>query len=162
GMTAPVLPASLGRLRELHPEGADALELMLERAWEAAPAGVAVSCRRRIRELIGAEAPAGGHDPAASAYLDLTEQCALSGSEVTDEQVDALRRLGGDRAAYDFVSALYVLDLSERLDLLAGATYARRPGAYAPRAEATAPSPAPETCALGVGPRVEIPGGGMS
>jgi alkylhydroperoxidase family enzyme len=160
-MTAAVLPVSLGRLRELHPEGADALELMLERAWEAGPPGVAAPCRRRIRELIGAEAPGGGQEPVARAYLDLAEQFVLSVSEVTDEQVDAVRRLGGDRATYDFVAALYVLDLSERLDLLAGATFAPRPDASA-AAVAAAPVAAPMTCAPGVGPRVEIPGGGMS
>ncbi len=157
-----VLPAGLDRVRVLQPDGAAALEAMLERAWEAAPADLLELCRRRIRELIGADVPAAGPPPPERyrSHLALTEQFVRSVSAVTDAQVEALRRPGADREVYEFVAALYVLDLSERFDLLAGATFARREAR--PGHVAAPPVAAPDACARSVGPRLEIPGGGMS
>src|SRR4051794_34422112 len=158
-----ILPASFERLRDLHPAGAAALERMLEEAWQATDPDVLARCRLEIRTGLGSGLRP---DPASDdPYVALTEQFVRSVSGVTDDQIQALRRLGDDGSVYAFVAALYVVDMTERLDLLARATFARATTPL-PEAAMAGGSPrivgAPSICALSVGPRIDIPGGGMS
>jgi alkylhydroperoxidase family enzyme len=158
------MPVSLDGLGVLHPEGAAALRRMIEEAWRATDPALLVLCRRRILEVFGAAGPPEGpFTPVEEAHLELTEQFARAVSGVTDEQIAALRAYDDDRSVYSFVAALYVVDMSERLDLLTRATFAHIDGYPAP-AGAGAPTrvPAPQSCAPGTGPRVVVPGGGMS
>ena len=149
----------------LHPEVASALARMVDEAWNATDPELLALCHGRIRELFGVEEPSPGGEltPAEAAHLALTEQFAREVSGVTDEQVDAIRSYGDDASVYAFVAALYVVDMTERLDVVAQATFARPQGA-ASGAAAAEPLrvAAPETCARSVGPRVRTPGGGMS
>jgi alkylhydroperoxidase family enzyme len=156
-----VLPVSLERLSELHPEGAAALAHMIEEAWKAIDPAVLARCRRRIRELLGVEEPVPHDEP--DAHLALTEQFVRSVSGVTDAQIEALRRLGDDASVYAFVAALYVVDMSERLDLVALATFARSGDAAGAAATAEPVSvSAPQACASSVAPRINVPDGSMS
>jgi alkylhydroperoxidase family enzyme len=158
------MPSTLDRLGELHPEGAVALRRMIEHAWRATDPALLALCRRRVLEVLGtAGPPEGPFTPVEEAHLELTEQFARAVSGVTDEQIAALRGHGDDRSVYSFVAALYVVDMSERLELLARATFAHVDGDSGP-AGAGAPTrvPAPQSCALDAGPRVVVPGGGMS
>jgi hypothetical protein len=145
----------------MNAEAQAALERMVDEAWKATDPNVLARCRHRIRELFGVEnpAPRDDNDP----YLELTDQFVRSVSGVTNEQIEALRRLGDDESVFAFVAALYVVDMSERLDLVL-ATIARPPdqSGDSPRTVAPRTVAGPEICAFGVEPRIEIPGGGMS
>ena len=142
---------------------AGALDRMREEAWKAADPDVLARCRDRIRELIGVEGSTSFQydDP----YLALTDQFVRNVGGVTDEQIEALRSLGDDESVYAFVAALYVVDMTERLDLVL-ASLAHASGADESETSTSGDSPrtvaAPDTCARSVGPRIEIPGGGMS
>jgi hypothetical protein len=158
------MPPSLGRLRELDPESAEALRRMIEEAWQATDPALLALCRTRIRELFGVAAPpAGPFTRVEEAHLELTDQFVRAVSGVTDEQIEALRAHADDRAVYSFIASLYVVDMSERLERLAQATFARAGhGAVPAGAAGQMRVPAPERCALDAGPRVVVPGGGMS
>lgn len=133
---------SLGRLQ---PEASAALERMNNIAWAAADPELLELCRCLIVTML--EARSGEQDTGASvpglsadktaaianwrtsdafsplerAALDFTEQFVISVSSVTDEQVEALRSILGDEKTYAFAAAIYVVEMTERLHIVAGA-----------------------------------------
>lgn len=134
----------LDEIRAVHPEGADALARMRDAAVAVDPELLEL-CRLRVAAMLrvepGEPGPARGHGPdperAAAladwsrascftdrerAHLAFCEQFVLSVGDVRDEDVAALRAHGDDLAVHEFVSALYVVELHERL----AATWARR------------------------------------
>ena len=141
---------------KLDPDAAAALERMVNEAWKATDPAVLGRCRDRIRDLLSGSDLRSDPD-VDDPYLALTDQFVVNVSGVTDEQIEALRRLGDDASVYAFVAALYVIDMTERLDLLARAVCLPATSGARPRDMA-----APDTCARSVGPRIDIPGGGMS
>ena len=55
-----------------------------------------------------------------TAFIAFTEQFATSVSTLTDAQVARLLESASEDEVYGFVNALYVLDMSRRLDLVVG------------------------------------------
>jgi alkylhydroperoxidase family enzyme len=149
-----MLPTTFDRLQELSPGPAAELARLNAAAWEATDPRLLELCRRRLKAMLGDCSRAGedaararelGLDPrklealerwagsdeftaAERAHLAFTEQFVTSVSAVSDEHVEDLLRHGDMRSVYDFVSALYVVELTERLDLVARATFARGEG----------------------------------
>ena len=64
--------------------------------------------------------PGGGLDEKQQAFIDFTEQFASSVGSMSDEQVQRLLDFATADEVYDFVNALYVVDMARRLDLVAG------------------------------------------
>jgi alkylhydroperoxidase family enzyme len=146
-----MLPTTFERLSELNPEAAAELARVNEAAWGATDPTLLELCRRRLSAMLGAAAP-GDRDaeqaralglderklealdhwessdlftPAERAHLAFTEQFVVSVSAMSDEHVAELLRHADMRRVYDFASALYVVEMTQRLDLVARATLAR-------------------------------------
>ncbi len=64
--------------------------------------------------------PAGGLDERQRAFIDFTEQFASSVSTLQAEQVSRLLDFASADEVYGFVHALYVADMTRRLELVAG------------------------------------------
>jgi alkylhydroperoxidase family enzyme len=129
-------------LEDLHPAGARGLARLKAAAREAADPSLLELCRLRIAQLLhdapvvraGSSAvdPAkaerlGGWDhsplftPAERAHLAFTEQFVTSVGHVTRAQVDALLEHACAEEVHSFVAALYVVELAQRLDMVARA-----------------------------------------
>jgi alkylhydroperoxidase family enzyme len=147
-------PATVGRLSELNPAAAAELGQVNEAAWRSTDPAVLELCRRRIVAMLGGDAQAGEDDararelgldarklaalerwersdlftPRERAHLAFTEQFVISVASVSDGLVQDLLEHADEREVYDFASALYVVELTQRLDLVARATFARVPG----------------------------------
>jgi len=147
-------PTTFDRLSELNPATAAELARVNDAAWEGTDPVLLELCARRIGAMLGDEpsadrdnARAGGlalderklaalecwetsdlFTPRERAHLAFTEQFVTSVAGMTDEHVQALLEHGDARAVYDFASALYVVELTQRLDLVASATFARPAG----------------------------------
>jgi alkylhydroperoxidase family enzyme len=153
--SAAVLPTTFGRLSELMPEAAAELAAVEGAAWETADPALLELCRRRVVALLGGAAPDGpdagrarelGLDeqklaalgrwersdffsPAERAHLAFTEQFVVSVAALSDEHVQDLLRHADARQVYAFASALYVIEMTERLRLVTGAILAEPAGA---------------------------------
>lgn len=132
-----MLPQTMDRLRQLQPDTAADLERAHAEAWASTCPVSLERCRIRMAEMIGDEAGAAYRTPAAleagfdenaepdaseQAFLDFTEQFVTSVSSVSDADVDALLVHVSGEEAYTFISALYVLELSARMDRTLSAT----------------------------------------
>jgi alkylhydroperoxidase family enzyme len=146
-----VLPTTYPRLHELHPEGAEALAEFAAAAWAGTEPTMLELCRLRVAGMLeneparrwrSDEARAAGLDsrkadavddwersdlftPSERAHLAFTEQFVISVSSVTEEQIDALLEHEPPDAVHAFISALYALEMSQRLDMVARATIGR-------------------------------------
>jgi alkylhydroperoxidase family enzyme len=127
-------------LRDHHPEGAKELERLNAAAWASADPALLELCRLRIAQMLNNGVALAGVDEAKLAELDrwevstaftdaeraflaFTEQFVISVSSVTQEQVDALLEYASPEDVRSFTAALYAVELSQRLDLVARATF---------------------------------------
>jgi alkylhydroperoxidase family enzyme len=129
-------------LEQLHPDGARRLARLDAAAREVADRSLLELCRLRVAQLLhnapvlrsdsSAVDPAkaeslGDWDrsplftPVERAHLAFTEQFVTSVGHVTREQVDALLEHAGADDVHSFVAALYVVELTQRLDMVARA-----------------------------------------
>jgi hypothetical protein len=142
----PTFATTYPLLENLHPEGAGELARLDAAAWEVADAALLTLCSLRIAQLLRNEPavragwPAvdarkaeslGAWDssslftPAERAHLAFTEQFVTSVGDVTSEQVDALLEHGSAEDVHSFVAALYVVELTQRVDMVARAVLAQ-------------------------------------
>jgi alkylhydroperoxidase family enzyme len=150
-----VLPATFERLSFLMPEAAAGLASVDAAAWEAADPAMLELCRSRLVAMLGGRPPdergaerarALGLDqqklaalerwerselftPAERAHLAFTDQFAVSVDSMCDEHVEDLLRHADARQVYAFASALYVIEMTERLDLVTRAIFGEPVGA---------------------------------
>ena len=128
-------------LRDLHPEGASELERLNAAAWASADPAMLELCRLRVAQMLANRAALEGIDEAKLAELDrwetstaftdaeraslaFTEQFVISVSSITQAQVDALLAHSSPEDVRSFTAALYAVELSQRLDIVARATFA--------------------------------------
>jgi hypothetical protein len=110
------------RLASLHPEGAAQLARINQLVLEATDPALLELCAGCIDSLLQDNAWVPPH-PLTSrqqAFIAFTEQFATSVSTLTDAQVARLLESASEDEVYGFVNALYVLDMSRRLDLVVG------------------------------------------
>jgi alkylhydroperoxidase family enzyme len=150
-----VLPATFERLSKLMPEAAAELASVDAAAWEAVDPALLELCMRRLVAMLGDAAPGEpdaerarglGLDeqklaalerwetselftPAERAHLAFTDQFVVSVAAVSDDHVEDLLRHADARQVYGFASALYVIEMTERLGLVTGAILAGPAGA---------------------------------
>jgi alkylhydroperoxidase family enzyme len=143
-----VLPASRDRLIEVAGDRVTALERLHDSVWALAPDPVMLEyCRLRVASLLGSEAMLRWRAPAAvargldetrvaalgdwdssslfdtreRAYLAFAEQFVTSVRHIDDAQVAALCAHDAPTEVCAFIDALYVLELTQRVDLVADA-----------------------------------------
>lgn len=110
-------------LPELHPSAAAALQHVVDCAWRGADAGLLELCDRRVAEMLGnSRYDAPQVDPATlsdreRAHLDFTEQFVISVADVSDADVEALLRHGSPEEVFEFIAALHVLEMAQRMDM---------------------------------------------
>jgi len=136
------VPAAIhDHLRALACAPAEQLDRLTDAAWRANDADALELCRLRIAQLHGdqlalARRTAGVSiddaklgalenwwtsdlfSPSDQARLAFTEQFVLSVSSTIDSDIDALLVDGEADSVYNFVTAIYVIDLSIRVDLV--------------------------------------------
>ncbi|MCK9564336.1 MAG: hypothetical protein M0R02_16600 [Bacteroidales bacterium] len=110
------------RLAALHPDTGAELLRINRLAREAADPALLELCTELIDALLQDRSPAlpQALTPREKAFLAFTEQFATSVSTLSDEQVSELLRFASEDEVYSFVNALYVIDMTRRLDLVAG------------------------------------------
>jgi alkylhydroperoxidase family enzyme len=140
-----VLPASRDRLIDAAGDRVSALERLHESVWELAPDPVMLElCRLRVASLLGSKTMLGWCAPAAvargldetkvaalgdwdssslfdareRAYLAFTEQFVTSVRHIDDAQVEALCAHDAPTDVCAFIDALYVVELTQRVDLV--------------------------------------------
>lgn len=123
-ITAPVweLP---GRLWQLRPEACGLLTSLNERVWQAGDPVLLELVRVRVAQLIGnpvavrARAPASAASPAEQDVIDLTEQFVIDVGGTTEEMRAGLTARFGADGARELVTAIYVVEFTQRLQLIA-------------------------------------------
>ena len=111
------------RLEEVHPSISSELNNMSIVATEVADPQLLALCSSYIDAALCQRdwtPPAGGLTDKERAFIAFTEQFTASVSTMTDEQVNRLLEYASADEVYNFVSALYVVDMTRRLDLVAG------------------------------------------
>jgi hypothetical protein len=110
------------RLASLHPEGAAQLARINQLVLEATDPALLELCAGCIDSLLQDNAWVPPHHLTSrqQAFIAFTEQFATSVSTLTDAQVARLLESASEDEVYGFVNALYVLDMSRRLDLVVG------------------------------------------
>jgi hypothetical protein len=138
-------------LRALADESTTRLDELNEVAWSSTAAPTLELCRLRIADLLGDERGLARRTPAAAgvdeakvaalpdwrnsglftaaerARLGFTEQFVVSVSSLSDSDVDPLRPDADDLDIYLFVNAIYVLDMTTRVDLMTRAIFEDNP-----------------------------------
>lgn len=132
------------RLYELQPETSGALSKVQTEAWDSADAALLELCRRRLANMLGDKQATEGEaehgvdeeklaavdnwdtsplfTAAEQAHLAFTEQFVVAVSSVSDDDVNALLEHREPAEVYDFINALYVIDMTQRLKMVAAAT----------------------------------------
>jgi hypothetical protein len=129
-------------LRTLAADPVDHLDRLNDVAWESTDPIVLEMCRLRIADMLGDQAGMLRRTPAASglsqekvdalptwwtsdlftsyerARIAFTEQFVMSVSAVSDADVNALLADDDAMTVYNFVNAVYVLDLTTRVDMV--------------------------------------------
>jgi hypothetical protein len=110
------------RLASLHPEASAQLARINQLALEATDPDLLDLCTGCIDSLLQEKSWVPPHPltPREQAFTAFTEQFATSVSSLTDAQVARLLEFDSEDEVYAFVNALYVADMSRRLDLVAG------------------------------------------
>ena len=131
-----------GLLRKLHPEGALALEHMNLIARDAIDSELLELCRLRVLAMLGCPEPepsvapeprwhiessklaelsqwdrSGRFSSAERAHLAITEQFVTSVRDVADGDVAALLEHRTPEDVHSFISALYVVEMTQRLEM---------------------------------------------
>lgn len=111
------------RLRQLQPAAGAALADLERVAWESTDPELLQLCRDRATTMLRGETneEPGAAGPREQAYLDFTEQFVTSVSTISDEQIEALLEYSSPNEIYAFAGALYALEMSERVHLVAAA-----------------------------------------
>jgi alkylhydroperoxidase family enzyme len=114
-----VLPAGLLRLR---PEACGLLTALNERVWQAGDPELLELVRVRVAQLIGNQGVADSRVPASAAeqdVVDFTEQFVMDvGGTTEDMRAQLAGRFGAD-GARELVTAIYVVEFTQRLQLIA-------------------------------------------
>jgi len=134
-------PIINGRLRNLQPDASAALARANAVAWDATDPALLELCKCLVMTMLdsnkvqvdgpnvepqklaalGNWTAADVFSPLERAALGFTEQFVLSVSAVSDEQVEALREHLDDESVYAFAAALYLVEMTERLNLVSRA-----------------------------------------
>lgn len=110
----------LARLAELHPGGVAALRRAGIVARGCTDAALLDLCLDHCDALLaGGDPPRAPRDERERAFVEFAEQFATSVATVSDAQIDALREHMDDIDVYRFVEALYALELTRRVELVA-------------------------------------------
>jgi alkylhydroperoxidase family enzyme len=136
------LPTNQELLEALHPEGARELGRLYGVARESADPELLELCHVRIASMLGHErteewisqpSPGLGDDklrhindwrtsdaftPAERAHLAFTEQFVMSVSDLTAADIDSLLAFEDQNQVYAFITALYVVEMTLRLDMV--------------------------------------------
>ena len=114
-----------GRLWQLRPEACGLLTALNERVWQVGDPVLLELVRVRVAQLIGnpvavrARAPASAASPAEQDVVDLTEQFVIDVGGTTEEmRAGLIARFGAD-GARELVTAVYVVEFTQRLQLIA-------------------------------------------
>ena len=113
------LPAGLSRLR---PEACGLLTALNERVWQVGDRVLLELVRVRVAQLIGNQGVAGRRVPASAAeqdVVDFTEQFVMDVSGTTEEMREGLTARFGADGARELVTAIYVIEFTQRLQLIA-------------------------------------------
>jgi alkylhydroperoxidase family enzyme len=108
---------------ELHPGAAAALEAAIGSAWRGTDPAMLALCDRRIGELLGNPRYAGSPvdeaacSPAQRAHLAFTDQFVFSVADVSDAEIEALLGSGSPQQVFEFIAALHVLEMNQRMDM---------------------------------------------
>lgn len=110
------------RLASLHPEGSQQLARINQLALEATDPYLLELCTGCIDSLLHdiSWVPPHPLTPQQQAFITFTEQFAISVSTLADADVSRLLEFASEDEVYSFVNALYVVDMSRRLDLVVG------------------------------------------
>jgi hypothetical protein len=111
------------RLEVLHPSISSELNNMAGVATDVVDPRLLALCASYIDAALCQRdwtPPANGLTAKERAFIAFTEQFTTSVSTMTDEQVDKLLEYASADEVYNFASALYVVDMTRRLDLVAG------------------------------------------
>lgn len=142
------MPVSMpDRIRTAIPEAATSLDELNERAWASVDPQLLELCRLRIAALLGdapglayrTPAAAGldeakvaalsswwtsdGFTPAERARLAFTEQFVTSVSSMSDSDVAPLLVDDDGPGVYQFASAIYVIDMTTRFQMMTRAVF---------------------------------------
>ena len=115
--------ATLERVEELQPDSAAQLRRACAAGRaEGADAGLLELCLGRIDAMLSGTAwsEPEGLTERQRAYLDFAEQFSLSVGDIPESQVEALLAYDSDEDVCRFVGALYPLEMSRRVELVAG------------------------------------------
>lgn len=120
-MEAAEAVSGIARIRELQPAGGAALENLERTAWGAVDQDLLRLCRDRAMAMHQGDDRNYPEDPdeRERAYLDFTEQFVTSVSSVSEAQIDELVRHSSPDEVFAFVYALYVTEMSARVDTVA-------------------------------------------
>jgi len=113
------LPAGLSRLR---PEACGLLTALNERVWQAGDPVLLELVRVRVAQLIGNPGVTGGRAPASAAerdVVDFAEQFVIDVGGTTEEMREGLTARFGADGARALVTAIYVVEFTQRLQLIA-------------------------------------------
>ena len=115
-----MLSAALSQcLESLQPEISEELVSISALAQRAGPAKLLELCTGYIDAALACEnwvAPESGMTDQELACIEFTEQFVTAVSNVTENQINRLLEYASADEVYAFVHALYVIDMSRRLD----------------------------------------------
>jgi hypothetical protein len=110
------------RLENLQPAITAKLRKVIQLTTEAAEPNLLKLCRTYIDAALRNQnwnPPERDLTEKEQAFIDFTEQFTSSVGTMSDEQVEILLRFGSADEVYSFVNAIYVTDMSLRLELVA-------------------------------------------
>lgn len=114
--------AVMTRLEELQPDIAAQLHNITSLAPASTDASLLELCSSYIDAALRLQnwnPPQRGLTDKEQAFIAFTEQFVSSVGTMTDEQVSCLRQFASADEVYNFVNAIYVTDMSRRLELVA-------------------------------------------
>lgn len=118
-----MLSTSVGnRLEELHPDIVPALQKIIRRAQDSPDAALLALCADYIEAALRNQLWQPPHPLSARErdFIAFTEQFVTSVGTMEDAQVTRLLQHATADEVYAFVDAIYVLDMTARLELVAG------------------------------------------
>jgi len=114
-----------GRLWQLRPEACGLLTALNERVWQVGDPVLLELVRVRVAQLIGnpvavrARAPVSAASPAEQDVVDLTEQFVIDVGGTTEQMRAGLTARFGTDGARELVTAVYVVEFTQRLQVMA-------------------------------------------
>jgi alkylhydroperoxidase family enzyme len=114
---------TLTRLQALQPDITSQLENIIQLAPKATDASLLALCSDYIDAALRRQhwsPPERALTDREQAFIAFTEQFTSSVGTMSDEQVDRLLQFSSADEVYAFINAIYVTDMSLRLELVAG------------------------------------------